>query len=446
MGYRLKKVFTWIGLILVVLIATGLIIRAVFNYSTGKKLEKYLAQRKSEGIPLTLKDIEPECNPRDNAALDWKTAEGTLSIEREQRAILGQVIDDLFSGKPLEEETKDQIRGLITKNQEALSFILKASTKSCFKYEAQWDILRYDLRIENAIQMIQGTRLLGIDAVIKAEDGNVEEAINQCLAARRFLKLYLQEPFLISYLVGMACTKQVAVCMNYIVSNREIGTETLKKILREWDSSPWRGGLVWTLESARILGLESALMYLRGKYDLNIGMAGDIFYWLFRPVCKNEIIWMTRAYDRLIEAAKMPYYASRDSKELEQIINSIPWYYKMVGALVPNVTSVLFKRATLDAMFDTARIGIACKIYGKLHGDFPEDLAKLSPEILEEIPVDPFTGHPFIYKEQDSGFIVYSVGSNLKDDEGRGTWKIVSLVMEKDDDWAWKEVMIKTEK
>jgi len=123
--------------------------------------------------------------------------------------------------------------------------------------------------------MIQGTRLLGIDAVIKAEDGNVEEAINQCLAARRFLKLYLQEPFLISYLIGMACTKQVAVCMNYIVSDREIKTETLSNILEEWDSSPWRGGLVWAIDSERIFQLESSLLYLKGEYDLDIGKGGD---------------------------------------------------------------------------------------------------------------------------------------------------------------------------
>jgi hypothetical protein len=443
MGYRLKKVLTWIGLCLVALIAIGLIARAVFNYSTGKKLEKFLNQRKSQGIPIAVRNIESDCDPRDNAALDWKIAEGTLSIEKGQRAILRQVIDDLFSGKPMEEGTKNQIRDLIAKNQEALGFIMEASTKSCFKYEEQWDILGEDLKIATAIQMIQGTRLLGIDAVIKAEDGNVEEAINQCLAARRFLKLYLQEPFLISYLIGMACTKQVAVCMNYIVSDREIEIDALYKILREWDSLPWREGLVWALESERIFGLESSLLYLKGEYDLDIGKAGDIFYWLFRPIHKNEIVWMEQVYDRLVEAAKMPYYTSRDTKELEQIIYSIPWYYKMAGALVPNITATLLKRATLEAIYDTARIGMACKIFRNLHGDFPEDLAELSPEILEEIPIDPFTGHPFIYKKQDSGFIVYSVGSNLKDELGRGTWEITQIVMEKDDDWAWKEDAIK---
>ena len=63
---------------------------------------------------------------------------------------------------------------------------------------------------------------------------------------------------------------------------------------------------------------------------------------------------------------------------------------------------------------------------------------ELSPGILADIPLDPFTGKPFIYKKNGFGFIVYSVGSNLKDEEGRGTWAITQLVMEKDDDWAWK--------
>jgi len=90
-------------------------------------------------------------------------------------------------------------------------------------------------------------------------------------------------------------------------------------------------------------------------------------------------------------------------------------------------------------MVDTARIGLACKIYKNRYGEFPAALAELIPAILQEIPVDPFTGGSLIYKRSDDGFIVYSVGSNLKDDEGRETQRITSLVMEKDDDWAWKE-------
>ena len=80
MRNRLKKILAWVGIALVAFVALGLVTRAIFNYSNGKKLERFLEKMKSEGIPLTLKDIEPECDPRNNAALAWKTAEAMLSI------------------------------------------------------------------------------------------------------------------------------------------------------------------------------------------------------------------------------------------------------------------------------------------------------------------------------------------------------------------------------
>ena len=443
MGYRLKKIMAWVGIGLLAFIALGLVIRAVFNYTNGKKLERFLDQMKSEGVPLTLKDIEPECNPRENAALIWKTAEAMFSIDRENRTFLGKVIGDFFEDRPLSQEEKKQLHDLVSENQDIIHMILEASSKPCFKYEEQWEIPSYKFKTASVINIIQGTRLLGIDAVIKAEDGHVEEAIDQCLAARRFLQLYLREPFLINYLVVTACMKQVAVCFNKIVSEGKIETDMLKKILWEWNCSPWQGGLVRSFEEERIFGVETSLLYLKGDYEVTFDVGGKFYYWVFRPVYKSEIIWLMGSYDLIQKAAGLPYYAARDSKELEQRMNSTPWYYKMAKLFLPNAITVLFKRATLEAMFETARVGIACKVYKNMHGDFPEDLAELAPEILEKIPVDPFTGDPLIYKKQDSGIIIYSIGSNLKDDGGNGTWQITSLVMEKADDWAWKEVIKK---
>ncbi len=337
----------------------------------------------------------------------------------------------------MDEGLREPIQDLADKNREALDFILEASSKTCFKSQDGWR--GYDLKVQKLIQVVQGIRLLGVDAVLKAESGQVKESISQCLAAKKLLELHLQEPFLVNYLVNMACMKQVAVCLNYIVSDREIETEILEKILEEWDDSPWKEGLVWVLQSEDISQLESAILYLRGENDLYLGTAGETYYWLFRPVLKNEIIWLPKVFNRLIETVEMPYYASRDSKELEKIMDEIPWYYKMVGAVVPNIGALLLKRATLDALFDTARIGMACKIFKSLNGDFPDKLSELSPGILNEIPVDPFTGNPYVYRKEVSGFIVYSVGSNQKDEGGRGTWTITQMVMEKDDDWVWRE-------
>jgi len=61
------------------------------------------------------------------------------------------------------------------------------------------------------------------------------------------------------------------------------------------------------------------------------------------------------------------------------------------------------------------------------------------PDILSEVPTDPFSGKSLIYHKTPYGFIVYSVGSNGKDDGGRETLEITRIVAEKDDDWIWYE-------
>jgi hypothetical protein len=61
------------------------------------------------------------------------------------------------------------------------------------------------------------------------------------------------------------------------------------------------------------------------------------------------------------------------------------------------------------------------------------------PGLLDKEPTDPFTGKPLIYRLQDGGVTIYSIGSNEKDDGGRGTYQTTQLIMEKDDDWAWSE-------
>ncbi|MHC4503164.1 MAG: F-box protein, partial [Planctomycetota bacterium] len=71
---------------------------------------------------------------------------------------------------------------------------------------------------------------------------------------------------------------------------------------------------------------------------------------------------------------------------------------------------------------DAAVIGLSCELYKSRHGKYPGKLDDLAPEFLDKLPPDPFTGKPFVYRRKGEGdadgFVVYSVGENLKDDGG----------------------------
>jgi hypothetical protein len=65
-------------------------------------------------------------------------------------------------------------------------------------------------------------------------------------------------------------------------------------------------------------------------------------------------------------------------------------------------------------------VAFALVAYQRDHGAYPRRLEKLAPKYLGRIPDDLFSGKPLIYRLEGKGFLLYSVGPNGADDEGRG--------------------------
>lgn len=78
---------------------------------------------------------------------------------------------------------------------------------------------------------------------------------------------------------------------------------------------------------------------------------------------------------------------------------------------------------TRDAAFHGTALVVACHLYRAKHGRFPSDLAALAPEFIKEVPDDPCSGRPFVYRPSADGatFKLYGLGPNQKDDGGRET-------------------------
>jgi len=53
-------------------------------------------------------------------------------------------------------------------------------------------------------------------------------------------------------------------------------------------------------------------------------------------------------------------------------------------------------------------------------GKYPEALDDLLGRFISGIPLDPFSGEPFRYVLEERGYLLYSVGPNGIDEEGRG--------------------------
>jgi hypothetical protein len=81
-------------------------------------------------------------------------------------------------------------------------------------------------------------------------------------------------------------------------------------------------------------------------------------------------------------------------------------------SLAPRVRDRAIANLGLD------QIALLLKAYRASHGEYPKSLAELAKYAGRALPEDPFSGKPFVYHRDGSGFVVYSWGLNLKDDRG----------------------------
>ena len=69
--------------------------------------------------------------------------------------------------------------------------------------------------------------------------------------------------------------------------------------------------------------------------------------------------------------------------------------------------------------FRLAETSLALAAYRADHGGYPERLDDLVPEYVDEVPRDVFVDDELRYVPRGDDYLLYSVGPNLEDEEGR---------------------------
>jgi hypothetical protein len=95
-------------------------------------------------------------------------------------------------------------------------------------------------------------------------------------------------------------------------------------------------------------------------------------------------------------------------------------------AAISHLDRTLQCRDSFDLESAGVRLLLAIHIYRAGHGELPQSLSDLVPDILPSLPPDPFTGRDFVYRRIDPGadplhraFILYSTGFDGIDNGGK---------------------------
>jgi hypothetical protein len=111
-------------------------------------------------------------------------------------------------------------------------------------------------------------------------------------------------------------------------------------------------------------------------------------------------------------------------------------YYLLFGIVAPVFEGIEKRFAQAATMTDHARLACALERFRLAHQAFPATLAELTPAFIPAVPIEVVNGEPYHYRRtEDGSFLLYSVGSDLRDDSGI---LAPAVTASKQLDWIWR--------
>ncbi len=163
--------------------------------------------------------------------------------------------------------------------------------------------------------------------------------------------------------------------------------------------------------------------------------------WLYQSKVRSN-----RFFDEMsarIDPAQRRYFGERpvhSGSEIKSLPKRI--YYLLFATMTPGLENVEKRYVQAATVTDQTRLACALERFRIARGAFPEALSELTPGFVASLPVEIVNGEPYRYRRTDDGsFLLYSVGLDLRDDDGiidpklRADWRASPTDQP---DWVWR--------
>lgn len=276
--------------------------------------------------------------------------------------------------------------------------------------------------LPHLVKMRNLGRFLTAAANSLAEQRDAEAACH-CVQLQLILAHHLHdEPLLISQLVRTALITLATESLQRICSQVSLPANA-SELLDPWlahaeERAPW----VLAFHGERILLGEWAFAGTPEEVGKRLQDVGAVPRpALFTP---EQLAAELAAYRglmlRLTTALDLPYVQAQEELAKIRAEAARPSAIRVTANLVPSLEPCVRKVAESQAGVRIARIALRLERYRAEHAAYPvqfteADLTGIAPESC----IDPFTGQPFRYRTAGKGFVLYSVGPDAVDNDGR---------------------------
>jgi len=137
---------------------------------------------------------------------------------------------------------------------------------------------------------------------------------------------------------------------------------------------------------------------------------------------KSQRAFAEETFNRALQLRKQPFpdRLNVDAYVKSRMDEAKTNDFGLVLLLTPSLGGIAKKEAAGLAELRLAQTALALEQFRATNGgNYPTALAGLAPKFLKDVPADPFDGQPLRYRKTASGYQLYSIGADLKDDNGK---------------------------
>ncbi|MCK5225214.1 MAG: hypothetical protein KAQ89_00700 [Planctomycetes bacterium] len=279
----------------------------------------------------------------------------------------------------------------------------------------------------------------------KAEMGQLQPVLNDLLICYRFGQHLKGDKTLIEQLVGVGIEAMAVKTIHDVLSEYEIDSTILDKLSSDFEQLTKNEDFVMSFEMGRMCLYDEVQRcftvdrigggHLYIKRVSRFGECGDgatprdgfkpvvvgLFKVLFTHPNKQETLSEVNDFYGYFKQMAQESPALRRAEnidmnsESEKLIKK-NLFLKFLAPALGKITELSYR---IKADVQATSIVIAILRYKKDNGDYPENLEQLVKSgYLKELPIDPWSEEPLIYKKTEDDFMLYSVGLNFIDDGG----------------------------
>ncbi len=391
---------------------------------TGRQLQGDIDRLTKAGILLPAKDLIPTIPAgAENAADVYQSAWKRLRLSTLDESTL------FDRGVNRNARWFAVARRIVTANPEYYRLLDRATSIEHCVFPVEWEGTPGTQLFPHFAEMRKAARMLSLRAAVDVADGQTDAAVRSVDGMCRVAQHAQVDPILIGSLVS------------YTIQG--IGVKALQGTLDAGAPSPDACRSLYQ-QLATIDNVASSVHTVKGEMglfglgvfnsvrsgqtsiaDLTSGnpdlerrhrLTARIPAWLRNPVFNADERVYLSYMEKEIPAFGLPWPESRNASDAAGKLEiQAPIYAILTRMVFPIYSRMIWSRDRTTAGVGAAQIALALKAYQAERGAYPASLSELEAAGWK-LPVDPFVQKPYHYRREKQGFVVWSTGPDMDDD------------------------------